>query len=31
MVPKYVEFVAALPKNTNGKIDKRILQTAEVK
>ena len=31
MVPKYVEFVAALPKNANGKIDRRILQTAEAK
>ncbi len=31
MVPKYVEFIAALPKNANGKIDRRILQTAEAK
>jgi len=27
MIPKYVEFVATLPKNENGKTDKRALQT----
>ena len=27
MVPKYIEFVAALPRNVNGKVDKRALQT----
>ncbi len=26
MVPKYVEFVAELPKNSNGKIDKKVLK-----
>jgi len=29
MVPKYVEFVAALPKTANGKINKRELQTVK--
>ncbi len=29
MVPKYVEFVPALPRNTNGKVDKCALQTVE--
>ncbi len=28
MVPKYVEFVAELPKTANGKIDKQALQAA---
>ncbi len=31
MVPKYVEFVPALPKNARGKIDKRVLQIVEAK
>jgi amino acid adenylation domain-containing protein len=31
MVPKYVEFIAALPKTENGKIDKRALQAIERK